>query len=83
MPYSAQGWIQDFRFNGVEGTNWHARCGAILATPIFVAEERSFPPFSSLYLSEWLRPRQWLQAILDYISEGSVSHIKCVVCSLH
>ena len=44
-----QGRIQDFRFSGVEGIKWRAKRAAILATPIFAAEKRSFPPFSGLY----------------------------------
>ena len=48
--YPLQGRIQDFRFSGVEGTKWRAKCAVNLATPIFfVPEKRSFPPFSVLY----------------------------------
>ena len=49
MHAPMQGRIQDFRFSGVEGIKWRAKRAAILATPIFAPEKRSFPPFSGLY----------------------------------
>ena len=49
-----QGRIQDFRFSGIEGTKWRAKRAVILATPIFAAEKRSFPPFSHHTLNNFL-----------------------------
>ena len=61
-----QGRIQDFRFSGVEGTKWHAKCAAILAMPIFAAEKRSFPPFS--------------HHTLNTVLEGSTERVTVSTC---